>query len=240
MNRRFQAKLADCGWTALYGLQVDRLLPITDEMLSGSGSVSLGTHTTRDHEPWILPVKTGRVHGQCVSSTHDNGTCTRPCLRPVYTAMYTAVTGPVHGPTAVFRALVHSLRAVYTACAGLVHGCERAVYTGGLRPVYVFGMCVYARVYGPCTRRCAGPVHGRLRAEYGPCTPMAIKFSTMTHINPVKPTHDGKSIFTTKMADGRCPNISAVDIYSKRLSNVQNRWYNADGGGISAQPGEYD
>jgi len=68
-----------------------------------------------------------------------------PCTRPVY-------TGRVHD----------SVRALYTAVFGRVHGAYTAVYMAGYttctRPLHGRVLAVYTAVYGPCTH---GRVHGR-------------------------------------------------------------------------------
>jgi len=59
VNWHFQAKLVDCGWTAVCRLQVYRFLPTADEVLSAGMAVCYARYS--------LPVITGRKHGYVCS-----------------------------------------------------------------------------------------------------------------------------------------------------------------------------
>jgi len=91
---------------------------------------------------------------------------------------------------------------------------------------------MYGRVHGrvrvikrrtrPCTSRVRalyGNVCGRVRAVctavYGPCTRITMKFSTITHFNPLKPISRCKNLISLQprwQIYAQCPHMSAVDI----------------------------
>jgi len=69
---------------------------------------------------------------------------------------------------------------------------------------------------------------------------LAVKFSMLTHFDPFKPS-DGQilSLLKSKMADGRCPDKSVVDILKATVQGTEPLRCGCWWGCILTPPGEY-